>query len=811
MLGQRGERGVSVKHAVRLAVVAFGVGLLVPVVAGAQQQSAAIRGTVVDAAGQRFGGATVRLLDSLGSEVAITATEGSGRFAFEQVPPGTYTVLAEASSQRSAGHVVSIQTALPLEIELRLAARAAETVIVDSTAEAPSVATRTTLAGSSVQQMPSALRSRALQDALATLPGWASEDNGLLHVRGVDDGLLYVQDGVPVYDRVDAVFGIATDPASVATVHVLTGYIPPEFGLKSGAVIEVQSASSRPSEWIGSVDVGLGSERAASTRVVAGGPLGSRFNVGGSFAAERSGRFLDPVHPDNLHNVGGVFSGNAHAKLAPSEADLVRLDLGIGRSRYQVPHGADQEAAGQDQRQRLIQQAQSASWQRFWSDRTVSQVAIHRRAIDATLYSSPHDTPLSPRSQRLQERAGLLASIARQAGPHTLKGGIEAARLKIREDFAFAITDDEAAQEAGISERAAAFTLASPFQFRDRASRAQWSVYAQDEIRAADPLTVSFGLRFDRTNLLVPASQWSPRGGVAYKWAGTDTTLRASINRLFQPPQPEHLLLSSSPAARVLSPFVDPDEDAADDTSHGRGGADIEPERQTAWEVGLEQWLSGILRLDAAYWRRHVRNYSDPNVFFGTTVVFPNSVARGRAEGVDVRLEMPRYRGWSGYVSYTNSRVVQFGPINGGLFLEHDTLEIGRGAAFTPDHDQRHVAAGGLSYEHGRVGFSASVFGRYASGTPVEIEGEDDDVPALARRPGAELVDFERGRVRPRTVFDVSVAQSLHRVTRADLSLRLILLNLFNEKYAFNFGNPFSGTHFGASRAARLELRLDLD
>jgi hypothetical protein len=197
-------------------------------------------------------------------------------------------------------------------------------------------------------------------------------------------------------------------------------------------------------------------------------------------------------------------------------------------------------------------------------------------------------------------------------------------------------------------------------------------------------------------------------------------------------------------------------------------------------------------------------------VFFGTTVVFPNSVARGRAEGVDVRLEMPRYRGWSGYVSYTNSRVVQFGPINGGLFLEHDTLKIGHGTAFVPDHDQRHVAAGGVAYEHGGWGLSASLLGRYASGTPVEIE-EDEDSQALAQRPGAELVDFERGRVRPRIVFDASVAQSLRRLTAVDLSIRLILLNPFDREYAFNFGNPFSGTHFGVRRAVRLEVRLGLD
>jgi hypothetical protein len=71
-------------------------------------------------------------------------------------------------------------------------------------------------------------------------------------------------------------------------------------------------------------------------------------------------------------------------------------------------------------------------------------------------------------------------------------------------------------------------------------------------------------------------------------------------------------------------------------------------------------------------------------------------------------------------------------------------------------------------------------------------------------------VDFERGRVRPRIVVDAAVAQSLKRLARAELSVRLLVLNLFNRQYAFNFGNPFSGTHFGARRAVRVELRLDI-
>ena len=371
-------------------------------------------------------------------------------------------------------------------------------------------------------------------------------------------------------------------------------------------------------------------------------------------------------------------------------------------------------------------------------------------------------------------------------------------RLALREHFSFAVTDLEAAEAAEISERASEFTIEDPFLFNDRANRNQWAFYVQDTFRATDRFTADFGIRFDRTNLLVPASQWSPRIGVAYKWPGSATTLRASLNRFFQPPQPEHLLLSSSAEARALSPFAD------DDDPDATGGAELEPECQTAWEVGVDQWFRGALRLDAAFWSRHVRNYADPNVFFGTTIIFPNSVASGSARGFDVRLEMARYRGWSSYVSYTLSKVEQTGPINGGLFLEENILDIGPGTRFTPDHDQRHVAAGGVTYANG--GFSASLAARYQSGTPLEVE--EDDLVDLMERPGAELVNFGSGRVRPYAVIDLAVAQTLHRGSRTETSVRIGVMNLTNRDYALNFGNPFSGTHFGAPRSVRAELRI---
>ena len=89
-------------------------------------------------------------------------------------------------------------------------------------------------------------------------------------------------------------------------------------------------------------------------------------------------------------------------------------------------------------------------------------------------------------------------------------------------------------------------------------------------------LTVDVGVRFDRARMLIESSQWSPRLGVAYHVPGSGTTLRASVDRFFQPPQAENLLLGSSEEARELSPFVD----------ETGGGEDLEPERQWATELG---------------------------------------------------------------------------------------------------------------------------------------------------------------------------------------------------------------------------------
>lgn len=764
----------------------------------AQLQQGTIVGSLVGPNGAPINEARITLFDQRGNPVTTVAAT-NGQFRLANVAIGSYSLRAEAAPFEAVVETLTVVDALPIRLELKLSAALAEQVNVTAESHQPvTTATRTTLAGEAVRRAPIRISSRGLQDAIATTPGWATEDNGLMHARGVDDGFLYVVDGVPMYERMDSAHGIAPDPEMVESINVLVGHVPPEFGFKSGGVIEVRTSTRKSDSWLGNVQATTGTDATRQGSSVFGGPLGRSAALSLGFSGQRSNRFLDPVHPDNLHNTGNAANATAEFNWLASASDTLSIVGGLGRSSFDVPHNEQQEEAGQDQRQRNVQTWQTASWQRAWAANTVSQIAGYHRSGSSALAGSERDTPLFLSADRTLRRTGVLASVTHHRGKHVLKAGIEAARLRLREDFSFFVTDEEEGEEADLSEGALEHDADDPFVFAGRAQPTLFAFYVQDSVQFGRGLTVDFGVRADRARMLAESSQWSPRLGAAYHVPNSGTIVRASVDRFFQPPQAENLLLGSSEQARELSPFV----------NETGGGEDLEPERQWATELGVNQTLPRGVRFDMAYWRRWVDSVSDPNVLFGTTIIVPNAIARGEADGVDVRVDLPRRRGASGYLSYTNARVVNFGPVTGGLFLEDEVIEIADGTRFIPDHDQRHVAAFGASYDHARSGFWLSLGGRYESGTPLEVD--EDEIDELMERPGSELVNFETGRVRSRRLFDVLAGTRLFQAGGHEISLRGAILNLTGERFAYNFGNPFSGTHFGPGRTFQIGIQVKL-
>ena len=768
--------------------------VLAPGALSAQIRTGGLTGEVEDPSGARVAGVRVEVLDPETGRIRAAVTDHDGRFAVASLPHGRYTVTVPAAAGFGPFRAeIAIASNLPAHLRIGLTIAAlGDTQIVSGRAEAMRVSTRSEARVNDALAILPPQRASSMAALLGAEVGIARGHNGLVHVRGVEDGMLYVVDGVPVTERYDALHASGLDLDWVDSLTLITGNLPAEYGGRSGAVASIDHAPDPRRFWY--AGGGAGNE-ASGDLTVGGGVHAGPVHLAASAVGSASDRFLDPVDEGNFHNRGERLGAGLRAMWRAPAASRFALSAAAARTNLEVPNDAVQHAHGQRQRQSLDDENVAVSWQRVASGRTVTDMAAFHRRYASHLSPSPFDIPITAQSDRAHTRTGAVGSVTRQAGRHLVKAGFDVSRIAPAERFSFAVTDAALAEDRDVSEPALAFDPARPFTFADRRVGSYAAGYVQDELSLGPHVRLDAGLRLERASLPQPATQWSPRLGAAIALPGVGGVARASFNRLFMPPHVEHLLLASSEAARALSPF-------AGETS---GGATVRPERITAFEVGLARDVGRLVSLDIAYWDRRFEDVADPNVFFNTTIVFPNSVAGGRARGVDVRLAVREGHGVSGFVNYTRARVDNVGPITGGLFLTDEFVEIGPGTVFHPDHDQPHVASAGVRARPSSGRWWLAFDARHGGGGPLEVE--DDDLDEVLAGPGGDLIDGPRQRMRPWTVIDVGASIDLLRARRGRLALRADIHNLLGTRFAYTVGNPFEGTRFGHPRLLRVGLR----
>ncbi|HKG98591.1 MAG TPA: TonB-dependent receptor, partial [Pyrinomonadaceae bacterium] len=425
------------------------------------------------------------------------------------------------------------------------------------------------------------------------------------------------------------------------------------------------------------------------------------------------------------------------------------------------------------------------------------------------LTSNPLSTPVVAFQDRTLQNYGGLASLTLTRGSHNIKFGGQVTITPVRENFSFYPTRpfEDIVDENGtvFPNPINSFTAANPFDFTGRRTGRTLSAYAQDRFTLFKNFTLDVGLRYDNYRLLVKEGAFSPRVGVAYYIPRTKTTLRASYNRLFQPPPAENLLLASSAQSVALSPI-----------SVIRGTTTLNPilpDKENAYEVGAQQLLTRFFRLNLSVYQKRIENFADKDQFFETGVIFPIAISRGRVTGEELRLESTDIRGFRAFVSYANAHAYGVTPVIGGLFLGEDvqSLELA-GQKFSADHDQRNSLQFQVSYNHPK-GVYAIFNGRYDSGVPTDVEPGTtlSDFTAAGFDPRLyNEIDFQRGRVRPRTILNLSVGADLLKQERISLNLQFDVQNLTNELFLYNFESVFSGTHVGFPRlfSGRLALRF---
>lgn len=761
-------------------------------ISGAQVTEGEVRVTVRDTDGLAVtADVTVEGRSPLFEAGAATGAEGTAQVT--RIPFGAYTVTIRSAGFQPEVRTVEIRSAVPRELEVVLSvAPLAAAITVTDTAPLLDTSQPTQIMQVPRRQLAESLGTtlgRSTIDVVTTLPGWLLEANAVLHPRGSEYDTQYVVDGMPVYDNRSIGFAPAFETSEFESVSVMTAGIPAEYGRRLGGVIALDTRR------VGRIGHSTEFDAQFGTYANRAGSIRHQFRTGRtSISVGGHGgyteRYLDPPSIENFTNKATSGGFNFRIDHDLTSRDRLTGYLRSSETRFLVPNDLVQQGEGQRQDRFGGETSAQVHYQRIFSPGVLGTFKFMFRDLTAQLWSNPQSTPVFVEQDRGLKEGAFVANLTIENEFQTLKFGGDLRITDIREEFRFAEPDE-------LPE----FDL----EYDDSEKSTEASLFVQDLVRIGD-FSASVGIRYDRYDLLIEENAISPRIGLSYYVAPADLLLRASYDRIFQPPPMENLLLSSAAA----SLGIDEVEDAIA----------VPANRANFFEVGLRKPLFDTFRLDVSHYWRTFRNYIDDDVFLNTGLSFPITFDTARVTGTEVRLEMPSWEWVSSSVSYANMIGYATSPVTGGLFIEGGEAEELRDTfeKFAISQDQRNTLAAQVRISpHERVWFSTGI--RYGSGLPVELEDDDDEEGEEEEEEEEEIeqpisprilerVNFARERLRPNFSLDFSLGVRVWEQDERSVTTQFDVRNATDRLDVINFSGAFSGTALAPGRQFTFQTKL---
>jgi outer membrane cobalamin receptor len=760
--------------------------LVIAVAQFGQTETGELRLSVSDPSGLPLRSA-VELVSEANQIRVQLETDAQGVLVERRLPFGTYHIEVRRDGFETSSALIDVRSALPTiyHVTLSLAPlQARVTVGVDDTLiDLHQTTTISRVGVDAVQRRVTALPGRSLPDLVNTQPGWLLEANGILHPRGSEYQVQYVVDGLPLTDNRSPSFAPELEADDVHDLSILTAGYPAEYGRKLGGIIEVVTAGDARQGLHGSLVASVGSFGTASGYGM--GQYGwGRNTLGLSANLARTDRYLDPPVEQNYTNTGTEKNVAAHFEREFTDSDRVGVIVRHAQSSFLVPNEQVQQAAGQQQDRTGQETVGQFSYQHIFSANVLADVRGMVRDLSAGLSSNAASTPIIAQQDRGLRELYVKGTVSAHVGAQEWKAGVDADFGTLHENFGYQITD------------ASQFDPSTPpaFTFADERRDREQALFVQDRLNLG-AWTVSAGVRWDQYRLVVEDSALSPRLGVAWSWAAAQLVVRASYDRAFQTPAVENLLLASSPALDSLNESV--------------VRLPIRPSRGNFYEAGVSKGLFGRLRVDVTRFRRNMSNFADDDLLLNTGVSFPIAFQQAEITGTELKLDLPHWGRFAGFMSYGYMRGVGWLPITGGLLLGFDaSASLTSTDRFPVSQDQRHTVRGRASYQISSRAWVAMAMS-YGSGLPVEFTGDRDQAVAQYGERIVDQVDFASGRVRPNMSWDASTGFVIAHAGSKALRLQADVLNIADRLNVLNFAGLFSGTALAPPRSVAVRLQCE--
>jgi outer membrane receptor for ferrienterochelin and colicins len=548
-----------------------------------------------------------------------------------------------------------------------------------------------------------------LNQVLLQAPDVVQDSFGQLHVRADHNDLQYRLNGIILPEGI-SVFSQTLSPRLISSLSLITGALPAEYGLRTAGVIDLTTNSGllQPG---GEVSVYGGSHATLQPAAEYGGSSGNfSYYVSGDYKKNDLGIESPDGTSNPLHDHSTQAHGFAYFEDILDPTNRLSLILGTSDDAFQIPnqHGLQPtlglDVLGQtaflsdelNETQHEAAQYAIVSWQH-------SQGTLNLQTSLSARYTSLHFTPdwtgdllYNGIAQNAFKDDTAFAwqtdGSYKLSDIHTLRAG-----FYFQHDTAQSNTTSQvvALNAAGVQ------TSNIPLTIPDNGSQTQAidSGYVQDEWQVLQPLTINYGLRFDRYSGYSSGSQLSPRVNFVWKLQ-SDTTVHGGYSRYFTPPPFE--LIGSETFTKFAGTSALPP---------GAVSLDNAPiaERANYYDFGVQQKLLDntlTLGLDSFY--EQAQHLIDEGQFGAPIILTPFNYRYGLIGGVEFTANYT-VKDFSAYgnlsVQAAHGKDVESSQFN----FTQPQLEYIADNYIHLDHEGRVAASGGVSYLWLGTRFSADM------------------------------------------------------------------------------------------------------
>jgi outer membrane receptor protein involved in Fe transport len=708
--------------------------------------------------------------------------------------------------------VIAIAFASPVYVDSALAQAAADSAFPSGTlTDVQVTATRLNEARSGIQTQTGASVYTIDAAAIAAVPGGdntllnqvilqspevAQDSFGQFHVRGEHNGLQYRLNGIILPEGI-SVFGQSLDPRLIASMSIVTGALPAEYGLRTAGIVDLttKSGSLDPG---GSVSVYGGSHGQVEPSVNYGATSGNlTYFVSGGFLRNDLGIESPDGSYNPLHDHTSQAHGFAYLENILNEQNRVTFVLGTSSGRFQIPNrnGAEPSLGltvnGQttypsqnlDENQREVTHFGIVSLQH-------SAGALDLQTSLIARYSSLTFTP-DPLGDVLftgiaQDAFKENVAYAWQtdgaykaSDAHTVRMG-----LFLQTDRSTSLTTS---QVLPVDPTTGMQSSDVPISIVDNGAKTEWieSVYVQDEWRLAPTCTLNYGLRFDNFTAFTHANQLSPRLNMVWKPL-EDTTVHAGYSRYLSPPPFE--LVGSQTVGKFLNTTAAPAVTLADTPK---------AERANYYDFGVHQLITRGLTVGLDAYYKQSKNLIDEGQFGAPIILTPFNYEVGSQKGVEFTANFAG-EALSAYANLALQQAIgrnftsaqfNFSPSNLAYVATH-YIDL--------DHEQKITGSGGVSYLWRGTRFSSDFL--FGSGLRASLTLPDGTtIPN-----GAHLPYYWQANAGLSHVFRPGAT--------GPLTARLDVINLFDKVYQIRNGTGVGvgAPQFGPRRGIFAGLSLAL-